>query len=64
MANLAKASRNQPAHQQPQQPQQQQQPQVQHAIERYNQLSSGVDESSPTTTHVPKPLSVDYFFFI
>lgn len=37
----------------------QQQHQQQHqVVERYNQLSSSIDESTPSTATVPKPLSV------
>lgn len=35
-----------------------QQQQQHHIVERYNQLSSSIDESAPGTTNVPKPLSV------
>lgn len=67
VANMSKANRNQHSshhqQQQQQQLQQQQQQQVQQATERYNQLSSSIDESSPTTSHVPKPLSVDFISF-
>lgn len=35
-----------------------QQQQQHHIVERYNQLSSSIDESAPGTANVPKPLSV------
>ncbi|XP_037024405.1 V-type proton ATPase subunit H isoform X1 [Bradysia coprophila] len=35
----------------------QQQQQQHHVVERYNQISSSIDESTPSTANVPKPLS-------
>lgn len=44
----------------------QQQPKLQQqaptaSSERYNLLSSGIDERPPVTSVIPKPLSVDFF---
>lgn len=61
MAETTKAKRN--ASQQQQQIQQQQLPQIQpkpqqQSAERYNLLSSSIDERAPVPQLVPKPLSV------
>lgn len=66
MADTAKAKRNASNNlQQQQQVQQQQlqQQQQQQSGERYNLLSSSIDERPPVTPLVPKPLSVDWYLF-
>lgn len=65
VADLLKTKRNQPApHHQLHQ--QEQHHQLQANVERYNPLSSSIDERSPTsaTSSIPKPLSVDLIFLL